>query len=100
MFTYRNFGQTLTVDELETFANTGVASPKVKFFLRISGQDPEQARKFMTEEAKISLKLADRLLNIIPGELYSVPNRTVGSYTCASGQYPSAAFLDYYVAER
>lgn len=68
VFTYRNFGQTLTVDELETFANTGKASSKVKFFLGVSGQDPERARKFMTQEAKISLKLADRLLNIVPGE--------------------------------
>lgn len=68
VFTYKQFGQSLTVDELETFAQTGKASSKLKFFLNVSGQDPESARKFMTKEVKVKLRTADRLLHILPGE--------------------------------
>lgn len=68
VFTYKQFGQSLTVDELETFAQTGKASSKLKFFLNVSGQDPEAARKFMTKEVKVKLQTADRLLHILPGE--------------------------------
>lgn len=68
VFTYGGFGQSLTVNELKTFAETGRASSKLRFFLRVSGQDPEQARRFLTQEAKVSLKLADRILHTIPGE--------------------------------
>ncbi|WP_236618953.1 alpha/beta hydrolase [Acaryochloris sp. CCMEE 5410] len=68
VFTFKQFGQSLTVDELETFAQTGKASSKLKFFLNVSGQDPEAARKFMTKEVKVKLRTADRLLHILPGE--------------------------------
>ena len=68
VFTYKQFGQSLTVDELETFAETGKASSQLKFFLNVSGQDPEAARKFMTKEVKVKLRTADRLLHILPGE--------------------------------
>lgn len=68
VFTYKQFGQTLTVDELETFAETGKASSKLKFFLNVSGQDRETAREFMTKEVKVKLQTADRLLHILPGE--------------------------------
>lgn len=68
VFTFKQFGQSLTVDELETFAQTGKASSKLKFFLNVSGQDPAAARKFMTKEVKVKLRTADRLLHILPGE--------------------------------
>lgn len=68
VFTYKQFGQSLTIDELETFAETGKASSKLKFFLNVSGQDREAARKFMTKEVKVNLRTADRLLHILPGE--------------------------------
>ncbi|QUY45466.1 alpha/beta hydrolase [Acaryochloris marina] len=68
VFTYKQFGQSLTIDELETFAQTGKASSKLKFFLNVSGQDPEAARQFMTKEVKVKLQTADRLLHILPGE--------------------------------
>ncbi|NJM68001.1 MAG: alpha/beta hydrolase [Acaryochloris sp. RU_4_1] len=68
VFTYNQFGQTLTVDELETFTQTGRASSKLKFFLNASGQKPEAARKFMTKEVKVNLRIADRILTILPGE--------------------------------
>lgn len=68
VFTYKQFGQSLTIDELETFAQTGKASSKLKFFLNVSGQDRETARQFMTKEVKVNLRTADRLLHILPGE--------------------------------
>ncbi|PZD72104.1 hypothetical protein C1752_03962 [Acaryochloris thomasi RCC1774] len=68
VLTFGSFGRTLTLNELETFVETGKTSPNLKFLLRASGQDPEQARKFMTQEAKVSLTLADNLLHKIPGE--------------------------------
>lgn len=68
VFTYKQFGQSLTVEELETFAETGKASSKLKFFLNVSGQDRETARQFMTKDVKVNLRTADRLLHILPGE--------------------------------
>lgn len=68
VFTYGAFGRSLTLNELETFVETGQTSPNLKFFLRVANQDPEQARQFMKQEAKISLTLADNLLHKIPGE--------------------------------
>ena len=68
VFTYKQFGQSLTVEELDTFAETGKASSKLKFFLNVSGQDRETARQFMTKDVKVNLRTADRLLHILPGE--------------------------------
>ncbi|KAI9132264.1 alpha/beta hydrolase [Acaryochloris sp. CCMEE 5410] len=68
VFTYNQFGQSLTVDELETFAQTGQASSNLKFFLRVSGQDPETARQFMTKDLKVDLRTADKILHLLPGE--------------------------------
>ncbi len=68
VFTYKQFGQSLTLDELETFAETGKASSKLKFFLNVSGQDRDTARQFMTKDVKVNLRTADRLLHILPGE--------------------------------
>lgn len=68
VFTYNQFGQSLSIDELETFAETGKASSKLKFFLNVSGQDPEVARQFMTKSLKVNLRTADKVLTILPGE--------------------------------
>lgn len=68
VFTYKQFGQSLTVNELETFVQTGRASSKLKFFLNVSGQDHEAVRSFMTKDLKVKLRTADRILTILPGE--------------------------------
>ncbi len=68
VFTYNQFGQSLSIDELETFAETGQASSKLKFFLARSGQDPEAVRKFMTKSLKVKLRTVDRILTLLPGE--------------------------------
>lgn len=68
VFTYNQFGQSLSIDELETFAETGKASSKLKFFLNVSGQEPETARQFMTKSLKVNLRTADKILTILPGE--------------------------------
>lgn len=67
-FTYGPFGQSLTVQELKTFAETGKASSKLKFFMNAADQDPKVVRRFLTQDVKISLRLADRLLYLLPGE--------------------------------
>lgn len=67
-FTYGPFGQSLTVQELKTFAETGKASSKLNFFMNAADQDPKVVRGFLTQDVKISLRLADRLLYLLPGE--------------------------------
>lgn len=92
-FTYGAFGQSLTVDELKSFAETGRPSSKLKFFLNAADQDPEVVRNVLTKEVKISLKLADRVLYFLPGEyalfqagqIFHTPGRVANIQALRSG---------------
>ena len=68
VFTYGLFGRSITVSELESFANSGPPSSTLKFFLNVSGQDPDKVRSFLKQELPMSPKTMDELLNILPGE--------------------------------
>ncbi len=92
-FTYGPFGQSLTVQELKTFAETGKASAKLKFFLNAADQDPTVVRRFLAQDVKISLRLADRLLYLLPGEyalfqagqIFQTPGRVANIQALRSG---------------
>lgn len=92
-FTYGPFGQTLTINDLKSFTETGRPSSKLKFFLNAADQDPEAVRSFLTKEVNVSLKLVDRVLHILPGEyalfqagqIFHTPGRVANIQALRSG---------------
>lgn len=64
VFTYKIFRQSLPVDELVTFAQTGENSSSLKLFLDQTRQDPQAVRNtFLTREFNASPVTLDRTLN-------------------------------------
>ncbi|NJN23472.1 MAG: alpha/beta hydrolase [Acaryochloridaceae cyanobacterium RL_2_7] len=49
-------------------ANAGPPSPTLKFFLKASGQNPDQVRGLLKQEMPMNPKTMDELLNLLPGE--------------------------------
>lgn len=92
-FTYGPFGQSLTVKELKTFIETGKPSSKLKFFLNTADQEPETVRRFLAQDVKINLRLADRILYFLPGEyalfqagqIFHTPGRVANIQALRSG---------------
>ncbi|MCM1985211.1 alpha/beta hydrolase [Lyngbya confervoides] len=74
VFTYGLFGQSITLAELNRFAQTGVASPKLQFFIQAANQDPQTVRRTLNHPIPLDSKLMDRILNFLPAEyaLYEV----------------------------
>lgn len=74
VFTYGQFGQSLTLDELKTFAETGQPSRKLRFFINASKQDPAKVQSFLKKDIKIGFRTLDQVLNFLPAEyvLYEV----------------------------
>lgn len=69
VFNYSFFQETIPVEELATFAETGEISPSLRFLLDRSQQEPEQFRQTLTQEVTVDPVLLYRVLNTIPGEL-------------------------------
>ncbi len=63
VFTYGIFRQSLPVDELTTFAQTGETSSTLRLFLNQSRQDPQTVRNTLTRELNASPVTLDRTLN-------------------------------------
>ncbi len=68
IFTYGSFSQSLTLDELKTFAETGKASSRLRFFIRAAKQDPRNVQKILTKPLDFKLKALDRVFNFLPAE--------------------------------
>lgn len=68
VFTYGPIGRSLSISELETFAETGEASRSLQFYLNLAELDPEIFQTVLTKELSISLRFLDRTLNSLPGE--------------------------------
>lgn len=68
VFTYGPIGRSLSIEELETFAETGEASRSLQFYLNLADIDPDVFQVVLTEELSISLRFLDRTLNSLPGE--------------------------------
>ncbi|BDA75635.1 hypothetical protein CAL7716_098010 [Calothrix sp. PCC 7716] len=63
VFTYGAFRQSLSVDELATFATTGETSSGVRYYLNRTGQDPQSIRNTLTREVNVTPVTLDRTLN-------------------------------------
>lgn len=63
VFTYGPFRESLSVDELATFAQTGEASSSLRTFLDQTRQNPQAVRNTLTRELNASPVTLDRTLN-------------------------------------
>ncbi|MEB3212389.1 MAG: alpha/beta hydrolase [Leptolyngbyaceae bacterium] len=68
VLSYGPFERYLTVDELQALAETGEASPSIKFVSSLSSQEVSTFRDIFTQEIQLSLRFLDRTLNSLPGE--------------------------------
>lgn len=60
---YRVFRESISVEELSTFAETGELSTSLRINLALAQQDPKKVRRYLTEPVKVNLVLLDRVLN-------------------------------------
>lgn len=66
---YRVFRQSLTVEELTTFAQTGDLSSSLRVKLALARQNPLLIRQYLTTPVKVNPILLDRVLNNPAGNL-------------------------------
>lgn len=66
---YRIFRQSISVEELSTFAQTGDLSSSLRVNLALARQDPKVIRRYLTESVPVNLVLLDRVLNSPVGNL-------------------------------
>ena len=60
---YRIFRESLSVQELSTFAQTGKLSSSLKANLALAQQDPKLIRKYLSQPVKADPVIVDRVLN-------------------------------------
>jgi hypothetical protein len=68
IFKYSGATQTLSLEELQTFASTGETSPALDFLLKFGKQNPFMIRWILTQQFPANTKLIYDLLNTAPGE--------------------------------
>lgn len=68
IFKYGIFRESVSVDELTTFAETGKASSQLNFFFNQARQEPQEVRNILTREVNASPVVLDRTLNNRIGE--------------------------------
>jgi Alpha/beta hydrolase of unknown function (DUF1400) len=68
VFKYGIFRESVSVDELTAFAETGKASSQLNFFLNQARQEPQEVRNVLTREINVSPIVLDRTLNNRIGE--------------------------------
>ncbi|MEW6493740.1 MAG: alpha/beta hydrolase [Cyanobacteriota bacterium] len=66
---YRFLRETVSVQELTTFAETGELSTSLKTYLRMAGKEPAELRRTLTQEVSANPIVLYRVLNSPPGEL-------------------------------
>jgi hypothetical protein len=64
------FRESIPVEELEAFAQTGEISPALRDMFNASNQDPEKTRTALTHEVPVNLIVLDKALNSWPGERF------------------------------
>lgn len=62
--------QSVSLEELENFANTGKTSPSLEFLFDVSQQNPQFARYVLIYEVPVEVIWAANLLNSTPGEFF------------------------------
>lgn len=60
---YGIFRESLSVEELSTFAQTGKLSRSLRVNLALARQDPKAIRQYLTEPVKVKPVFLDRVLN-------------------------------------
>ena len=60
---YGIFRESLSVQELSTFAQTGELSSSLRINLALARQDPKAIRQYLTEPMKVNLVFLDKVLN-------------------------------------
>ena len=68
IFKYSGATQSVSLEELQTFANTGETSPALEFLLDFGKQNPFIIRWILTQQFPANTKLIYDLLNTAPGE--------------------------------
>lgn len=68
IFKYNGATQSVSLEELQTFANTGETSPALDFLLKFGKQNPFMIRWVLTQQFPAHTKLIYDLLNTAPGE--------------------------------
>lgn len=66
---YGPFRESIPVQELNTFAETGEQSENIKYYFQKSKQNPEAVRKALMQPVKANIIVLDRALNNKMGEL-------------------------------
>lgn len=66
---YRFLRETVSVEELTTFAETGELSTSLQAYLKMAGKQPAELRQVLTQEMAVNPILLHRVLNSAPGEL-------------------------------
>ncbi|QMS89965.1 alpha/beta hydrolase [Nostoc edaphicum CCNP1411] len=67
---YGVFRESLSVEELSTFAQTGQLSRSLRVNLALARQDPKATRQYLTEPVKINPVFLDRVLNSQIGNIF------------------------------
>lgn len=60
---YRIFRESISVQELSTFAQTGKLSTSLRINLALARQNPQAIRQYLTEPVKINPVILDKVLN-------------------------------------
>jgi hypothetical protein len=60
---YQVLQRSVSVDELNTLAETGEVSPTLQTYLRLAGKNPQDVRQTLTQEATVNPRLLDQILN-------------------------------------
>ncbi|BAU10928.1 hypothetical protein LEP3755_14200 [Leptolyngbya sp. NIES-3755] len=68
ILTYGFFQETFSIQDMQTFVETGQLAPVRQFQLRLAGADPEALRSFLNQEVNVNFLTLDRTLNSLPGE--------------------------------
>lgn len=69
VFKYQALRESLTVNELATFAKTGKASPKIDVYLKLSQSNPKEIRQALTNEVVITPAAFEDFINSWVGKL-------------------------------
>lgn len=60
---YRIFRESISVEELSTFAETGELSKSLRINFALARQDPKAIRQYLTQPVKVNVVFLDRVLN-------------------------------------
>lgn len=80
IFTYGGASQSVDLEELQVFAETGETSPALDFLLEFGQHNPWMMRWILTQEFPANTKIVSDLFNTAPGEyVLSQTSNVVGS---------------------